>query len=190
MKSLAVAASVAVTALSIAACTSMPPSVNTVSPHPVTDPDCRGLIRALANARERPQVAQYLVDADARRIHPQPRAFRVRDLVHESEAGSMVVRTLRPGQDLLAEALISQAEIGNAWCRVVGAATYDGRPVTRIEFRHPELEERHQPATVLIDLRSWLPVWHGYASMVGGYAWDYGAHDPAAPGVKALSRAP
>ncbi|MBK7260436.1 MAG: hypothetical protein IPI03_00510 [Rubrivivax sp.] len=190
MKSLAVTLSMAVTAIVLGACAPMPASVDRVAPVSGMDPDCSGLIRALANARARPQVAQYLVDANARRIHAQPRAFRINDLVHESEAGAMAVKALLPGQDLLADALIGQALIGNAWCRVGGAAAYGGKPVTRIEFRHPELEERFQPATVLIDPRSWVPVWHGYAGMVGGYAWDYEVYDPAAPGVTASLRAP
>ena len=190
MKAPATVLSLAVTALLLSACAPMPASPDLASPAVGRDPDCSGLIRALASARARPHVAQYRVDADARRIHPQPRAFRIKNLVHESESGSVAVSALLPGQDLLADALIEQAVYGNAWCHVAGAVTYGGKPAIRIEFRHPELEERHQPATVLIDPRSWVPVWHGYASMVGGYAWDYEAYVPVVPGVTTAWRAP
>ena len=38
-----------------------------------------------------------------------------------------------------------------------------------------------RPGSVLINPRSGLPVWHGYASTEEGYDWDYGAGDAAWP---------
>ncbi len=139
-----------------------------------TESACLPLLRALANARDQPQLAQFLVDADLRRLEVMTQAFRIGDLVHEVEDGVMRTRRLDPGQDLLSDALKVDMARGNAWCRVDGVERFQGAEMTRISFRHPELDSSHQPVTVLIDNRSWLPRWHGYPSMPGGFAWEYG----------------
>ena len=143
--------------------------------------DCAFLIQALIKARLQPRVAQFLVDASGRRLRLLPVAFRVGDIVHETEAGAWVTRKLAPGQDEVVDAIRSQLLRESAWCDVEPDATFRGSPVMRVRFRHPDLAARHQPARVLINPRSGLPVWHGYASTEEGYDWDYGAGDAAWP---------
>ncbi len=135
---------------------------------------CTSLLAALRLARAQPVVSQYLVDAGMFPLSLEPLAFRVDDLVHETLDGALVAQQLAPGQDLLVESLQAESARGRAWCLAAGSTIYHGAKVRRIEFRHPQLDARHQPATVLIDAASGLPLWHGYASMVGGYAWVYG----------------
>ena len=156
-------------------------AVHAEPPGALAGGDCAFLIQALIKARLQPRVAQFLVDASGKRLQLLPVAFRVGDNVHETEAGAWVTRKLAPAQNELVDALRGQLQRQIAWCRVEADALFRSAPVMRVHFRHPDLAERHQPACVLIDPRSGLPVWHGYASMEEGYDWDYGANDAAGP---------
>ncbi len=144
-------------------------------PLPATAGDCAPLLSALLKARLQPLVSQYLVDDGFMPVALEPMAFRVRDLIYETENGVLVAHQLQPGQDRLVAALEAELAAGRAWCRDEGDARYFGLPATKVSFRHPDLAEHHQPATVLIDRAEGLPRWHGYASMSGGFAWVYDA---------------
>jgi hypothetical protein len=141
------------------------------------------LLQALQRAREREDVAQFAVDADLRLLAGEPVAFRIGDLVHETEAGRMVTHRLAPGQDPLVDALRADIASGGAPCEVADTATFEGHSVARVRFRHPQVDARYNPTTVLIDPASGLPVYHAFTGADGvGYEWLYGpGGGPAGP---------
>ncbi len=134
---------------------------------------CAPVHVALRHARRQPLVSQYRVDDGFWPVALQAMAFRVGDLMYETENGVLVLHQLEAGQDLLAGALEAELAAGRAWCRIEGEVDYHGMPAMRVSFRLPGLAEQHQPAAVLIDRADGLPRWHGYANMVGGFAWVY-----------------
>jgi len=142
--------------------------------------DCAPLLQALVRARAREHVAQFAIDADLLPLAADPVAFRTGHMVHETENGRLVTHRLTPGQDPLVDALRGAIADGAAPCEGAGTTTFNGATVTRILFNHPQLDARHNPTTVLIDLESGMPVYHSYADADGiGYAWVYGLQDGA-----------
>lgn len=135
--------------------------------------ECAPVLIALRHARRQPLVSQYLVDDGYWPVELQAMAFRVGDLMYETENGVLVLHQLEEGQDLLASALEAELAAGRAWCRIEGDVHYHGMPAMRVSFRLPGLAEQHQPAAVLIDRVDGLPRWHGYTNMDGGFAWVY-----------------
>ena len=137
---------------------------------------CAPLLKALVLARGQAQVRQYLVDAGMAPLSAEPLAFRVGDVVHETEDGVLVAQHLLPGHDPLVTALRAEIDEGTAACRTEGAATFLGAAVTRVSFRHPQVHPRYNPTTVLIDDATGLPAHHSYAGMPDqGFAWVYGS---------------
>lgn len=139
---------------------------------------CAPLLQALRLAREQPRVAQYLVDEHMQPLTDQPSAFRIGDLVHESERGQIVTRHWSGGHDPLVTRLELELTAGRAWCLPDGEVQRDGQPLLRLRFRHPEVPAQYQPVTMLIDPASGLPVWHGYTNLPGGFIWVYGDRGP------------
>lgn len=146
------------------------------------DRACAPVLQALRAARRQSWVAQYAEDADGRRAGGSPKAWRIGDVVHETEHGRAVARLVPAGRDETADLLQAELERGSAWCESGEPAVYRGLPVTTLRFRHPQLQARHNPTTLLVGRGSGLPLWHGFAGMDGeGYAWVYGCD--AGPGT-------
>lgn len=151
---------------------------------PQMQAECTPLLDALLRARGQPHLRQYQVDGAMFPVAAEPLAYRVGDVVHEMEQGLLVARQLPEGRDPLVDALRGELERGTASCHVDGKATFHGAPAQRVTFQHPQVDAYHNPATLLIDVATGLPVFHSYANMPDqGFAWIYGS-EPLAPMAK------
>lgn len=142
---------------------------------------CEPVLRALRLARAQPQVSQYLVDHAMQPLADQPSAFRIGDLVHETDGGRMVTRHWPTGHDPLVTRIERALAAGQAWCGQDGTQRVHGQTWLRLQFLHPEVPAHYQPVTLLVEPTSGLPMWHGYTNLPGGFVWVYGPQRPAPP---------
>jgi hypothetical protein len=156
-----------ITALAIAGCAALLPVHAAWA-------NCAALLAALDKADAQPRMAMVDVDSPDRAPTAKPEFMRIDKTVYTPMAGGWHT-SQATGNSLATQIRAAQTQASGD-CQSAGSGAVRGAPVDKVRFDSPSRQNSTGAATIWIDRKSGLPVYHEFAKLSGGgFAWTYGA---------------
>lgn len=156
-----------ITALAIAGCAALLPTHAAWA-------GCASLLAALEKADAQPRMAMVDVDSPDQAPTAKPEFMRIDKTVYTQMAGGWHTSPAT-GNSLTTQIRAGQTE-GNGDCQSAGSGTVRGVAADKVRFDRPSGQRSTGAATIWIDRKSGLPLYHEFAKLSpGGFAWTYGA---------------